>query len=174
MDLQVPATGFCWSISVSTWGSSTSTRGGFSWASCSAFGGFSSGAGTALGGFSSAHGKRKQTWYLKMSYFAEFIKLTWLDYSVRGRKQGEGLPMTGACCLFSSTAGVIGDDEGCACPGDALRTAADVSSIPISFRRKSWGSGNNKLFKFEWWFNEPAMYFCITCVAELLILKNFF
>ena len=91
MDLQVPATGFCWSISVSAWGSSTSTRGGFSWASCSAFGGFSSGAGTALGGFSSAHGKRKQTWYLKMSYFAEFIKLTWLDYSVRGRKQGEGL-----------------------------------------------------------------------------------
>jgi hypothetical protein len=82
--------------------------------------------------------------------------------------------MIGACCcLFSSTAGVIGDDEGCACPGDALRTAADVSSIPISFRRKSWGAGN-KLFRFEWWFNEPAMYFCITCVAEMLILKNFF
>jgi hypothetical protein len=71
---------------------------------------------------------------------------------VRGRKNKVYrmiLPMTGAsCCLFSSTAGVIGDAEVCACPGDALRTAAHVSSIPVSFSRKSWGAGN-KLFKFE-------------------------
>jgi hypothetical protein len=67
---KVPGTGFFWSSSVSAWGPSTSTRGGFS-----SFGGFSSGASSGLGGFSSAHahGKKNRRGILKkMINFAEF------------------------------------------------------------------------------------------------------